>query len=116
MFWLTKMSFFRRGEKIKKICNSQETKIVSFIWSKGKAVNKHVKSSVSFKKKILIAKFSLFSPCWMAEQEEGSVGKPALTQLHPAWPQEQGELSWGPVLCLSATSQLRVPWTPELQS
>ena len=53
--------------------------------------------------------FHFFPPCWMTKQEEGSVGKPAFTQVHPSWPQEQGELSWGPVLCLSATSWVRVP-------
>ena len=78
-----------------KICNSQETKIVAVIWSKGTTMNKHVKSSVSFKKKFLLPNFHFFSPRWMAKQEEGSVGKPAFTQLHPAWHQEQGELSWG---------------------
>ena len=57
-------------------------------------MNKHVKSSVSFKKKFLLPNFHFFSPCWMAKKEEGSVGKPAFTQLHPAWRQEQGELSW----------------------
>ena len=60
--------------------------------------------------------FHFFHNCWMTKQEEGSVGKPAFTQAHPAWRQEQGELSWGPVLCLSATSWVRVPRTPELQS
>lgn len=60
--------------------------------------------------------FHFFPSCWMTKQEEGSVGKPAFTQAHPAWRQEQGELSWGPVLCLSATSRVRVPRTPELQS